>query len=130
LEGQEAGNTSRETMPREYHIAAVGGSKDDEVSVDLGDVLNALGAQDWELATAVPLKDSDTLLLILSRGEDGRRCVRASTTLCQARYWPGARARRRSMTSSIAQGSHLRHSPPGSRHSNRPVLEQAMGRRR
>jgi hypothetical protein len=50
-----------------YHIAAVGGSNDDEVSVDLADVLNALGAQDWELTTAVPLKDSDTLLLILSR---------------------------------------------------------------
>jgi hypothetical protein len=54
-------------MAREYHIAAVGGSNDDEVSVDLGDVLNALGAQDWELVSAVPLKDSDTLLLILSR---------------------------------------------------------------
>ena len=54
-------------MAREYHIAAVGGSNDHEVSVDLGDVLNALGAQDWELTTAVPLKDSDTLLLILSR---------------------------------------------------------------
>jgi hypothetical protein len=38
-----------------------------EVSVDLADVLNALGAQDWELTTVVPLKDSDTLLLILSR---------------------------------------------------------------
>ena len=33
-------------MSREYHIAAVGGSDDDEVSVDLADVLNALGAQD------------------------------------------------------------------------------------
>jgi hypothetical protein len=54
-------------MAREYHIAAVGGSDDDQVSVHLGDVLNALGAQDWELTTAVPLKDSDTLLLILSR---------------------------------------------------------------
>jgi hypothetical protein len=54
-------------MPREYHIAAVGGSKDDEVSVNLSDVLNALGAQDWTLQSAVPLKDSDTLLLILSR---------------------------------------------------------------
>jgi hypothetical protein len=54
-------------MRREYHIAAVGGSNDDEVSVDLADVLNALGAQDWELVSAVPLKDSDTLLLILSR---------------------------------------------------------------
>jgi hypothetical protein len=54
-------------MAREYHIAAVGGSKDDEVSVDLADVLNALGAQDWVLTTAVPLKDSDTLVLILSR---------------------------------------------------------------
>jgi hypothetical protein len=30
-------------------------------------VLNALGAQNWELRSAVPLKDSDTLLLILSR---------------------------------------------------------------
>jgi hypothetical protein len=54
-------------MAREYHIAAVGGSNDDEVSVDLADVLNALGAQDWELTTAVPLKDSDTLPLILTR---------------------------------------------------------------
>ena len=54
-------------MAYEYHIAAVGGSKDDEVSVDLADVLNTLGAQDWELTTAVPLKDSDTLLLILRR---------------------------------------------------------------
>jgi hypothetical protein len=53
-------------MAREYHIAAVGGSNDDEVSVDLAGVLNALGAQDWELTTAA-LKDSDTLLLILSR---------------------------------------------------------------
>jgi hypothetical protein len=54
-------------MALEYHIAAVGGSKDDEVSVDLADVLNVLGAQDWELKSAVPLKDSDTLLVILSR---------------------------------------------------------------
>jgi hypothetical protein len=54
-------------MAREYHIAAVGGSNDDEVSVDLSDVLNALGAQNWDLRSAVPLKDSDTLLLILSR---------------------------------------------------------------
>jgi len=54
-------------MAREYHVAAVGGSNDDEVSVDRADVLNALGAQDWELNAAVPLKDSDTLLLILSR---------------------------------------------------------------
>jgi hypothetical protein len=54
-------------MAREYHIAAVGGSNDDEVSVDLADILNALGSQDWELKSAVPLKDSDTLLLILSR---------------------------------------------------------------
>jgi hypothetical protein len=45
---------------------AVGGS-DDDVSVDLVDVLNTLGAQDWELTSAVLLKDSDTLLLILSR---------------------------------------------------------------
>ena len=54
-------------MAREYHIAVVGDSNDDGVSVDLADVLNALGAQDWELKSAVPLKDSDTLLLILSR---------------------------------------------------------------
>jgi hypothetical protein len=54
-------------MAREYHIAAVGGSKEDEVEVHLADVLNALGAQDWELVSAVPLKDSDTLLLILTR---------------------------------------------------------------
>jgi hypothetical protein len=54
-------------MAREYHIAAVGGSNDDEVSVDLTDVLNTLGAQDWELKAAIPLEDSDTLLLILSR---------------------------------------------------------------
>jgi hypothetical protein len=54
-------------MAREYHIAAVGGSNDDEVSVNLADILNALGSQDWELKSAVPLKDSDTLLLILSR---------------------------------------------------------------
>ena len=54
-------------MPREYHIAAIGGSNDDEVSVDLADVLNTLGAQDWELKAAIPLKDSDTLLVILSR---------------------------------------------------------------
>jgi hypothetical protein len=33
-------------MAREYHVAAVGGSNEDAVSVDLGDVLNALGAQD------------------------------------------------------------------------------------
>jgi hypothetical protein len=37
-----------------YHIAAVGGSNDDEVSVDLADILNALGSQDWELTSAVP----------------------------------------------------------------------------
>jgi len=54
-------------VPREYHIAAIGGSNDDEVSVDLADVLNTLGAQDWELKAAIPLKDSDTLLVILSR---------------------------------------------------------------
>jgi hypothetical protein len=54
-------------MAREYHIAAVGGSNDDEVSVNLADILNALGSQDWELTSAVPLKDSDTLLLILTR---------------------------------------------------------------
>jgi len=54
-------------LGREYHVAAVGGSNDDEVSVDLADVLNVLGAQDWELNAAGPLKESDTLLLILSR---------------------------------------------------------------
>jgi len=54
-------------VPREYHIAAIGGSNDDEVSVALADVLNTLGAQDWELKAAIPLKDSDTLLVILSR---------------------------------------------------------------
>ena len=52
-------------MARKYHTAAVGGTDDDEVSVDPDDVLNALG--DWDITTAVPLKDSDTLLLILSR---------------------------------------------------------------
>jgi hypothetical protein len=54
-------------MAREYHIAAVGGSDDDEGSVDLAGAPNALDAHDWELTSAVPLKDSDTLLLILSR---------------------------------------------------------------
>jgi hypothetical protein len=54
-------------MAREYHIAAVGGSNENEVSVDLADVLNTLGAQDWDLKAAMPLKDSDTLLLIMSR---------------------------------------------------------------
>lgn len=54
-------------MAREYHIAAVGGGNDDEVSVNLADVLNTLGAQGWELTSAIPLKDSDTLLLIVSR---------------------------------------------------------------
>jgi hypothetical protein len=38
-----------------------------EVFVDLADVLNTLGAEDWELKAAIPRKDSDTLLLILSR---------------------------------------------------------------
>lgn len=63
-------------MAREYHIAAVGGSNEDEVSVDLADVLNTLGAQDWDLKAAMPFKDSDTLLLILSRErplDDGRK---------------------------------------------------------
>jgi hypothetical protein len=55
-------------MAREYHLAAVGGSNDDEVSVDLADVLNALGAQNWELKAAVPLKDSDTLQLAAQIG--------------------------------------------------------------
>jgi hypothetical protein len=62
-------------MAREYHIAAVGGSNENEVSVDLADVLNTLGAQDWDLKAAMPLKDSDTLLLIMSReqGLDERK---------------------------------------------------------
>lgn len=63
--GHRAGDLA--TSGREYHIAAVGGSNEDEVSVDLADVLNALGAQDWDLKVAMPLKDSDTLLLIFSR---------------------------------------------------------------
>ena len=50
-------------VAREYHIAAVGGSNEDEVSVDLADVLNTLGAQDWDLKAAMPFKDSDTLAL-------------------------------------------------------------------
>ena len=54
-------------MRREYHVAAVGGSDENEVSVHLADILNVLGAQGWELNAAMPLKDSDTLLLILSR---------------------------------------------------------------
>ena len=54
-------------MAVEYHIAAVGGSNENEVSVDLADILNTLGAQDWRLNAAMPLKDSDTLLLILSQ---------------------------------------------------------------
>ena len=54
-------------MAVEYHIAAVGGSNENEVSVDLADILNTLGAQNWRLNVAMPLKDSDTLLLILSR---------------------------------------------------------------
>ena len=48
-------------MPRDYHIAAIG------AAVDVADVLNTLGAQNWEVKAAIPLKDSDTLLLILSR---------------------------------------------------------------
>ena len=54
-------------MAVEYHIAAVGGSNENEVSVDVADILNTLGAQNWRLNVAMPLKDSDTLLLILSR---------------------------------------------------------------
>jgi len=54
-------------MAVEYHIAAVGGSNENEVSVALADILNTLGAQNWRLNVAMPLKDSDTLLLILSR---------------------------------------------------------------
>jgi hypothetical protein len=56
-------------MAREYHMAVMGGSTDGEVSVDVAGVLNMLDAQDWELRAAIPLKDSDTLLLILSREE-------------------------------------------------------------
>jgi hypothetical protein len=48
-------------MAREYHIAAMGGSNDDEVSFDLADVLNTLDAQDRELRAAIPV--------ILSREE-------------------------------------------------------------
>lgn len=54
-------------MTLEYHIAAVGDSNENEVSINLADVLNTLGAQDWDLRAAIPLKDSDTLLLILCR---------------------------------------------------------------
>jgi hypothetical protein len=54
-------------MAVEYHIAAVGGSNENEVSVDLADILDTHGAQNWRLNAAMPLKDSDTLLLILSR---------------------------------------------------------------
>jgi hypothetical protein len=53
-------------MRWEYHVAAVGGEASD-VAVDLVDVLNTLGAQGWELATALPLRESDTLLLIVRR---------------------------------------------------------------
>ena len=53
-------------MRWEYHVAAVGGEAAD-VAVDLVDVLNTLGAQGWELATAIPLNHSDTLLLIVRR---------------------------------------------------------------
>ncbi|HYX83518.1 MAG TPA: hypothetical protein VE777_00985 [Gaiellales bacterium] len=53
-------------MRWEYHVAAVGGEASD-VAVDLVDVLNTLGAQGWELATAIPLNHSDTLLLIVRR---------------------------------------------------------------
>ena len=59
-------------MRREYHVAAVGGSDENEVSVHLADILNALGAQEWELKAAMPLKDSDTLLLILSREDPSK----------------------------------------------------------
>jgi hypothetical protein len=53
-------------MRWEYHVAAVGG-EDDDVRVDLVDVLNTLGAQGWDLATAIPLNHSDALLLIVRR---------------------------------------------------------------
>jgi hypothetical protein len=53
-------------MRWEYHVAAVGGEEAD-VRVDLVDVLNALGAQGWELASALPLTGTDTLRLIMRR---------------------------------------------------------------
>jgi hypothetical protein len=53
-------------MRWEYQVAAVGGEASD-VAVDLVDVLNALGAQGWELGTALPLSGTDTLLLIVRR---------------------------------------------------------------
>jgi hypothetical protein len=40
-------------MAFEYHIAAVGDSNENEVSINLADVLNALGAQAWEIAIVV-----------------------------------------------------------------------------
>ncbi len=46
--------------------SASGGERSD-VTVDLVDVVNALGAQGWELTTALPLRDTDTLLLIVRR---------------------------------------------------------------
>ena len=49
-------------MRWEYHVAAVGGN-DEDGSIDLVDVLNTLGAQGWELATALPLPYTETLLL-------------------------------------------------------------------
>jgi len=36
---------------------------------EMASILNTLGAQDWELNVAVPSRDSDTLLLILSRAK-------------------------------------------------------------
>ena len=54
-------------MRWEYHVAAVGGEAADVAVVDLVDVLNALGAQGWELGTALPLSGTDTLLLIVRR---------------------------------------------------------------
>ena len=75
-------------MAREYHVVAVGGRNENEVSVDLGDILNTLGAQDWELNVAVPLQDSDTLLLILSRAKPSAR-KRLQVGLQTAPAWLG-----------------------------------------
>ncbi|HYX83999.1 MAG TPA: hypothetical protein VE777_03420 [Gaiellales bacterium] len=65
-------------MRWEYHVAAVGGEASD-VAVDLVDVLNALGAQGWELATALPLRDADTPLLFVRR-EIGDQAPRLGVT--------------------------------------------------
>ncbi len=54
-------------MAREYHIAAVGGSNDDEVSVDQPTPSTLSAHRTGNSKAPSPLKDSDTLLLILSR---------------------------------------------------------------